>query len=101
MKTILAALALAASICTPAFAAPSIKVLLRAEAAATLGCRDSDEPNSFQTQEECHRRERLVGRLTQAGMCYGKKGQVGAEMHWHRCGPGSFQNDDLRPPRRP
>lgn len=97
MRAYLTTFYLCAALVLPAAAAPSVQELLKAEAAANAACRGSTEPESIQTQEECDRRDRLVGRLSQEGMCYGRQGEVGAQMRWHRCGPGSLTINDLRP----
>ncbi len=36
-------------------------------------------------------RDRIVAGLQQAGYCYGRRGQVGAQMSWHRCGLDSLR----------
>lgn len=97
MRAHLIAICLCAAFAMPAVAAPSVQELLKAEATADAACRGSTEPESLHTQEECDRRDRLVGRLSQEGMCYGRQGEVGADMRWHRCGPGSLTINDLRP----
>lgn len=53
-------------------------------------CRggSGDDPR---TQTACAERDRVVARLQQAGYCYGRRGQVGAQMSWHRCGPDSLR----------
>lgn len=40
----------------------------------------------------CDWRDNVVGPwLYRNGLCYGKEGQVGADMEWHICGPGSMR----------
>jgi hypothetical protein len=39
----------------------------------------------------CAERTEYVEALHVRGMCYGKQGQIGADMVWHRCGPGSIR----------
>jgi hypothetical protein len=53
-------------------------------------CRgwSGDDPH---TQQVCDVRDRLGGALKQAGYCFGRRGQVGAQMSWHRCGPDSLR----------
>lgn len=48
-----------------------------------------DDPRS---QAACARREQLQAGLQRTGWCYGKQGQIGAEMQWHRCGRDSLRN---------
>lgn len=33
----------------------------------------------------CQGREQLTPRIVKYGYCYGKRGQIGADMAWHRC----------------
>lgn len=53
-------------------------------------CRggSGDDPR---TQKACAERDRIVAGLQQAGYCYGRRGQVGAQMSWHRCGLDSLR----------
>ena len=53
-------------------------------------CRggSGDDPR---TQRACAERDRIVAALQQAGYCYGRRGQVGAQMSWHRCGADSLR----------
>jgi len=53
-------------------------------------CRgwSGDDPH---TDEACAVREKTGHLLGRLGWCYGKKGQSGAEMGWHRCGKGSYR----------
>ncbi len=83
------------SAATSAFARPDAAALLQAEAKADATCRGNVDRESGETLEACSRRDRLVGRLYQIGYCYGKKGQFGYQMKWHRCGPNSVMLDDL------
>ena len=39
----------------------------------------------------CAERTEYGERLDALGMCYGKQGQAGYQMSWHRCGPGSIR----------
>jgi hypothetical protein len=90
------ALAALAFLMTPALAAePTVKQLLAAEAQANSQCRDTY--NEATTPEACSRRDRLVGRLSQVGWCYGKRGQIQADKEWHPCSANSIRQDDLRP----
>lgn len=47
-------------------------------------CRGSGGDDSLQ-MSICEVRDHLFGVLTRRGYCYGKKGQIGAEMAWHKC----------------
>lgn len=47
-----------------------------------------DDPR---TQEVCELRERVGTLLKQTGYCHGRRGQTGAQMGWHRCGPDSLR----------
>ncbi|CAD5260358.1 exported hypothetical protein [Bosea sp. 62] len=53
-------------------------------------CRggSGDDPR---TQKACAERDRVVAGLQQAGYCYGRRGQIGAQMSWHRCGADSLR----------
>jgi hypothetical protein len=53
-------------------------------------CRgwSGDDPH---TQQVCEVRDRLGGTLQKAGYCFGRRGQAGAQMSWHRCGPDSLR----------
>jgi hypothetical protein len=52
-------------------------------------CRgwSGDDPH---TGEACEVREKTARLLNKMGWCYGKEGQSGAEMDWHRCGKNSL-----------
>ncbi|WP_354265970.1 SH3 domain-containing protein [Bradyrhizobium sp. I1.7.5] len=50
--------------------------------------------DSAKTDAACAERERLGERLDGLDWCYGKRGQIGAEMQWHGCVSSS-----LRPER--
>jgi hypothetical protein len=76
-------------------AEPTVKQLLAAEAQASRVCQGSTDPDS--ATGECSRRDRLVGRLSQAGWCFGRVGQIQAQKEWHPCGPGSIRQNDLQP----
>lgn len=51
-------------------------------------CRGSSGPAS---DKACKQREITSGKLSSLGWCYGKNGQVGSDMWWHRCGPNSLR----------
>lgn len=48
-----------------------------------------DDPRS---QAACAQREKLQVELQRIGWCFGKPGEIGAQMQWHRCGPDSSRN---------
>jgi len=48
-----------------------------------------DDPRS---QAACARRQQIQGELQRTGWCYGRQGQIGAQMQWHRCGRDSLRN---------
>ncbi len=76
MRAHLIAICLCAAFAMPAVAAPSVQELLKAEATADAACRGSTEPESLHTQEECDRRDRLVGRLSQEGCATGGRARL-------------------------
>ena len=89
------ALALAAFLVAgPAMAEPTVKQLLAAEARATLKCQGST--NIDEVPEACSWRDRLVGRLSQSGYCFGRIGQLQGQKEWHPCGANSIRTDDLK-----
>jgi len=47
-----------------------------------------DDP---QTDAACAARETYNAKLRAVGWCYGKHGQLGYQMSWHRCAPGSIR----------
>ena len=53
-------------------------------------CRgwSGDDPH---TQEVCEVHDRVGAVLKHKGHCYGRRGQVGAQMSWHRCGADSLR----------
>ena len=77
---------------------PSVPELLAAEAEATAGCEGTGDPAVI--RERCTLRDRLSGRLAQAGYCWGRKGQTDAKRAWHACGPDSIVVDDVTPTKR-
>lgn len=87
-----AALALAAGMIAGATIAQaqSADELIASYRALNSACRggSGDDPR---TQKACAERGRAVTGLQQAGYCYGQRGQVGAQMNWHRCGPDSLR----------
>ena len=62
--------------------------LIGAERAANSLC-GGGSGNSNSTWEACGRRDALEQVLGEIGWCYGREGEAGYQMEWHRCGPGS------------
>jgi hypothetical protein len=58
-----------------------------------LACRGGSGDESS-TWEACGARDVTARRLNELGYCYGKKGQSGAQMQWHRCGPDSIKSQE-------
>jgi hypothetical protein len=46
-------------------------------------CRGSSPPIS---DRACNERPKVAAQLARRGWCYGKKGEIGAQMVWHHCG---------------
>jgi hypothetical protein len=95
---VLAAIASAVNANAAALAerAPTAAQLIQAEITASSHCQGSTDPTDVNVQMECDRRSRIVGRLSQLGWCYGKKGQVGGDYRWHQCATGSNVINDLK-----
>jgi hypothetical protein len=75
----------------PAFGRDDLlKPMISAEHDLDVMCRGGS-PEEFTTVEACKRRDKLVNALYGKGYCYGKKGQPGADMQWHKCGPNSLR----------
>ncbi|MCJ2062935.1 hypothetical protein MKK63_09455 [Methylobacterium sp. J-088] len=77
---------------------PSVPELLTAELKASQACEAAGEPAV--THEQCRLRDRLSGRLAQAGYCYGRKGQTDEKKEWHACQPDSIYEDDIEAVKR-
>lgn len=56
---------------------PTAQELLAAEAKAAQGCEGTGD--MAVVKEQCTLKDRLSGRLAQAGYCWGRKGQVDAK----------------------
>ena len=78
----------------------NIEAVQRSEPAATLielwydansRCRGGSGSSPL-TEAACSERERYSSRLDALGRCYGKRGQIGAEMKWHFCSPDSIRD---------
>ncbi|GJE09250.1 MULTISPECIES: hypothetical protein [Methylobacterium] len=72
---------------------PTVPELLAAEAKAVQACEGSGDPAVI--REQCRLRDRLSGRLAQAGYCWGRKGQADEKKDWHACQPDSIYEDDI------
>lgn len=72
---------------------PTVPELLAAEAKAARACEGAGDPAVARGQ--CTLRDRLSGRLAQAGYCWGRKGQADEKKEWHPCGPDSIYVDDV------
>jgi|GEM_PF-2388062 hypothetical protein len=87
--SLLAAAALGCAV--PAFGRDDpMKAMISAEHDLDVMCRDGS-PEEFTTVEACKTRDKLVKGLHDKGYCYGRKGQAGADMQWHKCGPNSVR----------
>ncbi|MCJ2104915.1 hypothetical protein MKK70_05875 [Methylobacterium sp. E-041] len=61
-------------------------------------CEGSGDPDII--REQCRLRDRLSGRLAQAGYCWGRKGQTDENKQWHACQPDSIYEDDIEAVQR-
>jgi hypothetical protein len=77
---------------------PTVLELLKAEDKAAEACEGSGD--SAIVAEQCRLRDRLSGRLAQAGWCLGRKGQSDEKKEWHACQPDSIYEDDLEAVQR-
>lgn len=77
---------------------PTVPELLTAEAKASQACEGSGDPDVV--REQCRLRDRLSGRLAQAGYCWGRKGQTDEKKQWHACQPDSLYEDDIEAVQR-
>ena len=87
-----AALVLAASLAVGVALAqaPSGDELIASYNVLNSRCRggSGDDARTHKARAE---RDRVVAALQLAGYCFGHRGQVGAQMSWHRCGPDSLR----------
>ncbi|MCJ2108927.1 hypothetical protein MKK70_26845 [Methylobacterium sp. E-041] len=95
MRTVLIALALVAMArgASAQQQMPTVPELLTAESKASQACEGSGDADV--AREQCRLRDRLSGRLAQAGYCWGRKGQTDEKKHWHACQPDSIYEDDI------
>ncbi|KAB1071508.1 hypothetical protein [Methylobacterium planeticum] len=99
MRSTLFTLALAVAVSVAqAQQLPTVPELLAAEAKAQQGCEGTGDPAVI--KEQCTLRDRLSGRLAQAGYCWGRKGQLDAKKEWHKCEPDSIYVDDVEAVKR-
>ena len=100
MRTALAALALvvAAGGAQAQQQMPTVPELLTAELKAARACESSGDPAVI--REQCRLRDRLSGRLAQAGYCYGRKGQTEERERLARLQPNSIYEDDIEAVQR-
>ncbi|MCJ2085805.1 hypothetical protein MKK88_07330 [Methylobacterium sp. E-005] len=100
MRTALAALALvvAAGGAQAQQQMPTVPELLTAELKAAQTCDGTGDPAII--HEQCRLRDRVSGRLAQAGYCYGRKGQSQEKKEWHACQPDSIYEDDIEAVQR-
>ena len=100
MRTALAALALAVTVGSASAQQqmPTVSELLTAEAKASQACEGSGDADVL--REQCRLRDRLSGRLAQAGYCWGRKGQTDEKRQWHACQPDSIYVDDIEAVQR-
>lgn len=66
--------------------------LIHAEAAVDAKCRSTD--GTRETEIACEQRAAYMMRLNEIGWCFGKQGDGGANMKWHRCTRTSFRYGD-------
>ncbi len=64
--------------------------LIELQAKANELCRGVSGDNP-QSEALCQVRDDLTRRLRAQGLCYGERGQIGAEMRWHWCNANSGQ----------
>ncbi|MDG4903531.1 MULTISPECIES: hypothetical protein [unclassified Mesorhizobium] len=71
----------------------NVRILLKSEAALNDLCRggSGDDPKTMQA---CDDRNAVEQRLYAAGWCYGKRGQAGYQMKWHKCSKDSLHPGD-------
>jgi hypothetical protein len=95
MRTALAALALVVATggANAQQPPPTVLELLKAEGKAAEACEGSGD--SAIVAQQCRLRDRLSGRLAQAGWCYGRKDQSDEKKEWHACQPDSIYEDDV------
>ena len=73
--------------------APVVRTLIEQARAVDAQCRGGD-PGDPKTAAACKKRKSDAARLNRLGWCYGKRGQIGADMDWHRCTRSSYRARD-------
>jgi hypothetical protein len=76
--------------CSPGWEATD---LMTAESMLNGICRGSVGANEDVIGYSCQARQAVVSALDKLGWCYGKIGQAGADMRWHKCTKGSQHTD--------
>lgn len=76
--------------CSPGWEA---KDLLTAESLLNGICRGSTSHNEDMTGYSYQARQAVISALDKLGWCYGKIGQIGTDMRWHKCTKGSQHTD--------
>jgi hypothetical protein len=56
-------------------------------------CRGSTSDNEDMKGYSCQARQAVISALDKLGWCYGKIGEIGAKMRWHKCTRGSQHTD--------
>lgn len=87
-KIVLAALALGLALPASGQDAETIRLLQDVEVLDS-NCRGGPG-DSTDTWMACGARDYASWLLSQRGYCYGKDGQIGADMEWHVCEAGSL-----------
>jgi hypothetical protein len=59
--------------------------LLNRERALDGICRGGTTDDEMKRGAACCERTQVGVRLNRLGWCYGKRGQIGADMDWHHC----------------
>ena len=67
------------------------RVLVRLWTKEYQTCRGS-YPNDPRRDAACAAMGTYMDKLHAIGWCYGKEGEIRAEMAWHSCGPGSIRD---------
>jgi len=69
---------------------PSAERLIQMERAANSRCRGGSG-DELHTWEACGERTAYGRILGMMGWCYGRRGEAGYQMQWHRCTPTSIR----------
>lgn len=69
--------------------------LLAAEGLLDGICRGSTNSNEDMKGYSCQARQAVISALDKLGWCYGKTGQIEADMRWHKC-MHDLQHTDLQ-----